>query len=177
MEQKVSVWKANLNSGLILGLVGIVYSLLMYFLDLSFNKVQGYIFLLVQIALLFYLVKSYRDNYLNGYITYGQALGAGVIICLYSALLMAVFTYILYAFIDPGLAEKQLAFTEEIMLNRGTPQVQIDAGMAVQKKIMVPPVIAVMGIFGSMLTGTIMSLLIGIFVRKEGNPLIDSPEN
>ena len=177
MEQKVSVWKANLNSGLILGLVGIVYSLLMYFLDLSFNKVQGYIFLLLQFAILFYLVKSYRDNHLHGYITYGQALGAGVIICLISALITAVFTYILYAVIDTGLADKQLAFTEEMMVERGIPQAQIDAGMAVQKKIMVPAIIAPITIFGSMLYGTVMSLIIGIFVRKEGNPLIDSPEN
>jgi hypothetical protein len=174
MEEKAGVWKANLNSGLILGLVGIVYSLLMYFLDLSFNRVQGYIFMLLQFALLFYLVKSYRNNYLNGYITYGQALGSGVIICLYSAIITAVFTYILYAVIDTGLAEKQLAFTEEMMLERGIPQAQIDAGMVVQKKIMVPPIIALISIFGSMFYGTVMSLLVGIFVRKEGNPLIES---
>ena len=42
MEEKVSVWKANLNSGLIMGLVGIVYTLVIYFLDLTLNKVQGY---------------------------------------------------------------------------------------------------------------------------------------
>jgi len=177
MEQKVGVWKANLKSGLILGLVGIVYSLLMYFFGLSFNKVQGYIFLLLQFAILFYLVKLYRDNYLHGYITYGQALGAGVIICLICALITAVFTYILYAAIDTGLADKQLAFTEEMMVERGIPQAQIDAGMAVQKKIMVPAIIAPISIFGSMLYGTVMSLIIGIFVRKEGNPLIDLPEN
>ena len=35
MEQNVNVWKANLTNGLILGLIGIVYSLVMYFLDLS----------------------------------------------------------------------------------------------------------------------------------------------
>ena len=47
MEEKVNPWKANLTNGLILGLVGIVYSLVMYFLDLSLNKTQGYIFLVI----------------------------------------------------------------------------------------------------------------------------------
>lgn len=177
MEPKANVWKANLNSGLILTLVGIVYTLVMYFLELSFNRTQGYVFLLIQIALLFYLVKSYRDNYRYGYITYGQAVGAGVVICLYYAVLTAVFTYILYTVIDTGLMEKQLAFTEEMMLKRNIPQAQIDAGMAVQRKIMVPAVIAPLSIFGNMLYGTIMSLLVAIFVRKEGNPLIDTPQN
>ncbi len=177
MEPKANVWKANLNSGLILTLVGIVYTLVMYFLELSFNQTQGYIFLVIQIVLLFYLVKSYRDNYRYGYITYGQAVGAGVVICLYYAVLTAVFTYILYTVIDTGLMEKQLAFTEEMMLKRNIPQAQIDAGMAVQRKIMVPAVMAPLSIFGSMLYGTIMSLLVAIFVRKEGNPLIDAPQN
>jgi hypothetical protein len=176
MEQKVNAWKSNLTNGLILGLAGIVYSLVFYFLDLTFNKAQGWIFLLVQIVLLFFLVKSYRDNYLHGFITYGQSLGAGVIICLYYSIIMAVFIYILYAFIDSGLMDKQLALTEEGLIKRGMTQAQIDAGMAIQKKMMVPAIMAPVTILGNMFTGVIMSLLIGIFVRKEGNPLIDTPE-
>lgn len=177
MEPKTNVWKANLNSGLIMGLVGIVYTLIVYFLDLSFNRTQGYIFLLIQVALLYIFVKSYRDNFRYGYITYGQAVGAGVVICLYYSILIAVFTYILYTVIDSGLTEKQLAFTEDMMVERGLPQAQIDAGMAIQKKIMVPAIMAPLSIFGNMLYGTVMSLLVAIFVRKEGNPLIDTPEN
>ncbi len=176
MERETNVWKVNLNNGLVLGLAGIVYSLVMYFLDLSFNNLQGYIFLLVQVVLLYYLVKSYRDNYLNGYITYGQAVGAGVIILLYYAIIMAIFTYVLYAIIDTGLIDKQLAITEEKLLDRGLPEAQIDAGMAVQAKIMKPPIVALLSIFGNMLYGVILSLIVAIFVRKEGNPLIESTE-
>ena len=175
MEEKVSVWKANLNNGLILALVGIVYSLIMYFLDLYLNKTQGYIFMVVLIVVLYYLVKSYRDNYLHGYITYGQAVGAGVVIFLYYALISAVFAYILFKFIDPDLTARQLAMTEEILLKKGMPQEAIDAGMKVQKKMMVPEIMAPFSILGNMFTGVIMSLLVAIFVRKEGNPLIDAP--
>jgi hypothetical protein len=177
MEEKVSAWKANLNNGLILGLVGVVYSLVIYFLDLSFNKAQGLVFIVIQLGLLYYLLKTYRDNFLHGQITYGQSVGAGVIIFLYYAIIMAVFTYILYAVIDTGLVAKQLAFTEEQMVNKGVPQAAIDAGMAIQEKIIRPGILAPLSILSSMVTGTIMSLIISIFVRKEGNPLIDSPEN
>lgn len=176
MEQKVSPWKANLNSGLILGFVAIVYSLVIYFLDLSLNKTQSYIFLVVLIFLLFYLIRSYRNNYLSGYITYGQSLGAGVIICLYYSLISAVFTYILFKFIDTGLTAKLLAFTEESMVKRGIPQAQIDAGMSIQKKIMVPEIMAPLSILSNMFYGTIISLIVSIFTRKEGNPLVDAPE-
>jgi hypothetical protein len=177
MEQNVNVWKANLTNGLILGLIGIVYSLVVYFLDLSFNKVQGYVFILLQIFMLYFLIKSYRDNFLHGNITYGQAIGAGAVICLYYAIMIAIFTYILYTVIDSGLPQKQLAFAEEMMMKKGIPQAQIDAGMAIQKKIMKPEIMAPISIFGNMFMGVIISLIIGIFIRKEGNPLSDTPPN
>jgi hypothetical protein len=176
MEEKVSVWKANLTNGLILGLIGIVYSLVMYFLDFTFNKTQGYVFLLILIVALFFLIKSFRDNYLHGYMTYGQAVGAGVVIFLYYSIIMAVFIYILYTVIDPGLIGKQLAFTEELMAKRGLPQEAMDAAMKIQKKMIRPGIMVPVGIISNMITGVIMSLIVAIFIRKEGNPLIDSPE-
>ena len=124
--------------------------------------------------MLYYLVKSYRDNYLHGYITYGQAVGAGVVIFIYYAVISAIFTYILFKFIDPDLTAKQLAMTEEILLQKGVPQEAIDAGMSVQRKMMVPEIMAPFSILGNIFTGVIMSLLAAIFVRKEGNPLIDA---
>jgi hypothetical protein len=178
MEPQVNPWKSNLTNGLILGLVGVVYSLVMYFLDLSFNKVQGYIFMVIQIVLLYILVKSYRDNYMHGQITYGQSLGASVIICLYYAIVMAVFTYILYSVIDTGLVKKQLDFVREAMEKKQTiPQATIDTAMNMQAKIMKPAIMAPLSIFGNMLWGVVLSLIISIFIRREGNPLIDTPAN
>lgn len=176
MEEKASVWKANLNSGLILGLIGVAYSLVMYFLDLTLNRNQGYFLLVILIIALYILLKSYRDNYLHGYITYGQAVGAGVVIFLYYAIITAIFVYILYTLIDPGLIAKQLANTEEMLEKRGMTQEALDAAMNIQKKIIKPGIMAPFSILGSMVTGVIMSLIVAIFVRKEGNPLIDAPE-
>jgi len=176
MEQSVNPWKANLTNGLILGLIGIVYTLIMYFLNLTTNRSLGFIFILIQIIVLFFLVRSYRDNYMHGMISYGQALGAGVIICLYYSVIMAIFSYILYAFIDTGLIDKILAMSEEAGLKKGYTQEQIDLGMRFTKKIMTPPIMALTSIFSSMFFGFIISLIIAAFVRKEGNPLIDTPD-
>lgn len=175
METNVNVWKANLVNGLILGLIGVVYSLVMYFLDLTFNQLQGWIFYLLLIVVLFFLVKSYRDNYRHGYLTFGQALGAGMVICLYYSIIAAIFAYILYAVIDTNLMDKQLAFMEEKFLERGLPQEAVDLSMNMQRKVMIPEVMAPISIFASMFFGLIFSLIVAAFVRKEGNPLIDTP--
>jgi hypothetical protein len=178
MEQTANPWKSNLTNGMILALVGIVYSLIMYFLDLSLNKVQGYVFMLIQIALLYYLLKTYRDNFMHGQITYGQSVGAGVIICLYYAIAMTVFSYLLYTVIDPGLVTKQLAMAEEGMRAKGNlTEAQIDTAMKFTEKFMKPGVMVISGIFFNMIWGTVLSLVVSIFVKKEGNPLIDAPQN
>ncbi|MCX6320433.1 MAG: DUF4199 domain-containing protein [Bacteroidia bacterium] len=178
MEQKVNPWKSNLTNGLILALVGVVYSLIMYFLNLSLNKTQGYVMMIIQIALLYFLIKSYRDNYMHGQITYGQSVGAGVIICLYYAIIMAIFGYILYTIIDPGLVTKQLAAAEEAMRAKGNlTEAQIETAMKFTGKIMKPGIMSISGIFISMIWGTILSLIVSIFIKKEGNPLIEAPEN
>jgi hypothetical protein len=177
MEQKVNVWKANLTNGLILGLIGVVYSLIFYFLDLSLNKTQGYAFMLVQIAVLFYLLKSYRDNVMHGQITYGESVGAGVIICLYYAIITGAFAYLLFAVIDPGLISKQLAMTEEAMSKKGMPQEAMDTAMAWTAKFMKPGIMTITGIIFNMIWGTILSLIVSVFIKKEGNPLVDTPTN
>jgi len=177
MEEKVNPWKSNLTNGLILGLAGVVYSLIMYFLNLSLNKSQGYVFMIIQIVLLYFLLKSYRDNFLHGQIPFGKSVGAGVIICLYYSAIMAVFTYILYTFIDTGLTAKQLAMTEDMMLKKGLPQDALDAAMAMQAKFMKPGIMSFFVLLVGVIWGTVLSLLVSIFVKKEGNPLLDTPEN
>jgi hypothetical protein len=177
METKVSVWKANLTNGIILGFIGVVFTLALYFFDLLTNKTLSYALLLVDVAILYFMVKSYRDTYLNGYITYGHSVGAGVIIFLYSSVISVIFTYILYKFIDPGLINKLLAVSEEAMVKKGLPQQSIDTAMNMTKKMMTPEIMIISGLFGGMFMGTIISLIVSIFTRKEGNPLtIDEPE-
>jgi hypothetical protein len=176
MQQHTSIWKANFNSGLILGLIAVVYSLIIYFLDLTFNTYQGYIFYVIQVVCLFIFIKSYRENFNHGYITYGQAVGSGVVISLYSAIITAIFVYILYAVIDPGLVNKQLAFMEEVMVKKGLPQASIDQAMKMEAKVIKPAIMAPLSIFGGVLWGAILSLIVAIFVRKEGNPLVENIE-
>ncbi len=177
MEEKVNIWKANLTNGLILALAGIAFSLLLYFFDLTLNKTVAYINVPIQLLILYFLLKSFRDNYMHGQITFGQSVGAGAVIFVYYSIIMAVFTYLLYAVIDPGLIKKSMAMSEELMEKRGMPQSAIDAGMAFTAKVMKPAIMAVFSIFGTMFFGVIYTLLVSIFVKKEGNPLIDTPAN
>jgi hypothetical protein len=142
-----SIWKASLSSGLILGLIIVVYILIIYYLDLMFNVYQGYILYLIQILSLFILIKTYRENYKNGFLTYGQAVSSGIVISLYAAIIYA-----------------------------GVPQNFIDSGLKMQKKFLQPKIFAPVKLISNFLGGTIISLIVAIFIRREGNALLDNSE-
>jgi len=173
MDAKVSVWKANLNSGVIIGLLGVVFTLVTYFFDLSLKNWVALIWLPIYIVALVLAIRSYRANHMKGFLSYGQSLGAGVVIVLYYAVISSVFAYILYSYIDPGLIEKMMAVAEQKILDRGLPEGAVEQAMNFQEKIMKPWILSISGIFNSMIMGTVLVLIISIFTRKEGNPLID----
>lgn len=178
MEEKVNPWKANLTNGMIMGLAGVIFTLIIWILDLTFNKTVPYIFLVVSLFMLYYFIKSYRENYLHGRITYGQSVGAGVIIFLYYSIIMAVFTYLLYTVIDPDLTGRMIAFVEEQIRATGRiPEDSIETTMRIQKKFLQPEITAPLSLLTNMFYGVILSLIVSIFTKKEGNPLIDTPVN
>jgi hypothetical protein len=107
---------------------------------------------------------------------YGQSVGAGMIIWFYSAIIATVFTYLLFTVIDPELPAKALAMGEEKMRASGKMTEElIDSSLKMQKKFMTPTVMVISSFFGNMLYGLIIVLIVSIFTRKEGNPLIETP--
>ncbi|MFO7851467.1 MAG: DUF4199 domain-containing protein [Bacteroidota bacterium] len=173
MENRVSPWKANLNAGIILGLLGIIWTLVLWFLNQTTNNTLGLIFWAVIIIGLFLGIKSYRDKYLNGFITYGQSLGASFIIILYFSIVLAIFNYILYKWIDPDLTDKLLNSAEEFFVERSMTEGSIEQLMQMLRKIITPFVLSIFVILYRVFVGAILSLIIGLFTKREGNPLIN----
>ena len=176
MEKKRSIWKETLNYGIIYGLITVVLSVLTYMFDLTFKPWIIWPSLLLGVVVLFFLLRSYRDHYNNGYISYGKSVGAGVIISIYAAIISAIYIYVLYTFIDPGLMDKSMAVAEAKMLEKGLPEAAIERAMEMQSKMMKPWFTSLMGIFNSVIYGLILSLIVSLFVMKKGNPLLDELE-
>ena len=176
MEQKRSIWKETLNYGIILGLVSVGFSVLTYMFDLTFRTWIILPSLLISLLVLYFLLRSYRDHYNNGYISFGKSVGAGVIINLYAAIITAIYIYVLYAFIDPGLSDKALAFAQEKMIAKGVPEAALDTATAMQAKMMKPWIQSISAIVNGVFFGLLISLVVSLFVMKKGNPLLDEAE-
>lgn len=119
----VSPVQTALRYGLILGLASILITVVLYITGLLTNPsvamISGILFLLVFIVVIVLAIRSHRNDKQNGYISVGKGFLVGLLTSLIASVLMFVFSYILYAFIDPDLIEAQLKMSEEMMENFG----------------------------------------------------------
>lgn len=170
MEEKSnSVWKAGFIYGAILGLILIIYTVLLYVMDQSFNKGLGYVSFLFMAAMIFYGAKSYRDNNLGGFISYGRALGISMIIILVAGIISTIYFLIHASVIDTEYISKLIAASEEELLKKGMSDDQIEMALSMQKKMMKPAIMGIFAFLGTAFWGFIIALLTSIFVKKQGN--------
>ena len=171
MEEKSnSIFKAAVNLGIMLGLAMIIYSILLFFFNLHLNNYLDYVNYIIIIAFLILGVKSFRDNNLNGVMSYSKALGLSTLIVLFSSIIYSIYSYFLVTIIDPAYIDKLLAMAEEQLLKQGIPDDQIEMGLAMQKKMMKPVLLSVFGFVGNMFFGFILALITSAIVKKEGDP-------
>lgn len=167
-KKKISVVRNSLNYGVILGVVLIVISMLMYVLNLSNQSFSQYLSLFVILVGIILGILNYRKNINGGYITYGQSLGSGVLIGLFSSVIVSVYTIIFFKFIDPGMITEILNKAEENMLeqNPNMTDEQLGVAMSYTRKFMNPFVMAITAILWSTFMSFIASLIISIFTKK-----------
>ncbi|MEN8117533.1 MAG: DUF4199 domain-containing protein [Bacteroidota bacterium] len=175
MEQKpASLMKSSLTSGVYLGIVLILVSVVIYVTGNSFASWVQYISYPILIAGAAWAQISYKKA-LGGEMTYGQALGVGVMTIIFASVLSGIYTYLLYAVIDPSMQEQALLYAEQKLVEQGKlSEAQIDAAVNLQAKLMKPPIMAAMAIFGGAFIGLIISLITAIFTKK--NPTDEVPE-
>jgi len=175
-NQNVSPWKGNLNWGLILGFILIIYTAILYFMDQIGNQKLGWISFGIMIVVTFLGIKAYRDTFLGGFMSYGQALGSGVLINFYASIVGGIFTILLYGVIDPDLTQKLIVASQDKLVDQGMAEAQIEQAMSITRIFIKPVVMGVMGVFVSTFFGLLVSLIVGIFLKKEGNPFVPAPE-
>ena len=132
--EKPSLMNHVIKWGVIIGLVGIVVSLLTYVLgeSLLVKWWYGLLILAINVVLIIYAGTEYR-KLLGGYMTYKDAFLVTLLILILAGILGQIFSMILYTVIDPDLPNRlvklTLEQTEQMMSKFGAPQEQVDLQM------------------------------------------------
>ena len=168
MEQKSTFWQTAMIYGLYVGILVTLYSVILYVTAQTQNKALAFLPMVIYSVCILLAQIYYRDRELNGAISYGQAVGFGVAVMLFCGIISALYNLIIFK-IDPSLIEQIKIAQEEAYLESGMSEDQIETTMTMAAKMMTPGWMAIMGLFGAVLMGTIVSLVTSIFVKRQPN--------
>jgi ethanolamine transporter EutH len=161
------IYKNAANFGLILGLVVVMASLISYFIGSVNNIVASYIPIVFSAVAITFGTKNLRDKFQNGYISYARALGSGVLIALFGAVIQSFYTYVFFTYISPESLTTMFDTMEQTLISQGQDEEQINAAMQMSKQFMGPVSIAISGVLSATFWGFILSLISAAFVKKD----------
>jgi hypothetical protein len=168
-EKKKSVSSNALKWGLLVAAVGIIYSLILYILDLSMNKWLSNVTFIFYIAGMIVGTIQYRKQQMGDFMAYSQAVKSTFLIGLFSSILLAIYSFIFLKFIDPGMIDTIIESSREQIV-KSNPQLsddQVDKALSISRYFTNVYVIPLMSIIMSSLVSIIIALILSIFIKKE----------
>jgi hypothetical protein len=94
-------------------------------LTIENGELVGYSTMIVALSLIFFGIKSYRDNHLEGSITFGKALKVGLLITLIASLIYAITWEVIYNTMTDFVTQMGDKYFEKLRAE-GTTQAKID---------------------------------------------------
>ena len=164
---KCTLMNNSIKYGLYTGIAMVLLSLLFYALDVKATSWPQYVSIGLLLAGVIVGTLAFRDKCNGGYISYGRSMGSGVMISLITGIILAVYSYLNSAFLNPEVMEQMIRAAEENMMQQGLSDDQIDQAMSMTKMFMTPVFIAITSLFSMVLWGTLISLLTSIFIKKD----------
>jgi hypothetical protein len=104
---------------------------------------------------------------LTGSLTYGQAVKTGLIVAATIAIIVAIFSLLYCTIINPGYAEFMVHDTQKAMIAKVESQQDISQASVAVRREFSPGMQVMQALVGQFVTGAIMSLIIGLFIKSK----------
>ena len=178
---KKTVLTFGLISGAIMAAMMFATMPLMHKIGMNRGMVLGYTTMVLAFLLVFFGIRSYRENIGDGRISFGRALGIGVLIMLITCACYVISWEIIYFNFMPDFAETYQAQVIEQERNSGKPPEQIAQELASMKRMMTLYQNNIL--FNIAITfleplpvGLIMTLISALILRRSGRDLQDGQD-
>jgi hypothetical protein len=171
--------KTVVTFGLLSGVVSALLMLLTVpFMDrigFDHGEIVGYTGILMSFLLVFFGVRSYRENVGGGAVSFGRAFTVGILITLVSCVFYVATWELVYFKLSPGFADKYSAYAIEKAKASGASQEKLDETarqMAELKKMLDRPLVnAAMTFVEPFPVGLIVTLVsAGVLKKKAKQP-------
>jgi hypothetical protein len=172
-NEKYPIWKHSLTYGIFLSIVMIVFTLVLYLLNMSTEKWPRYINFIFILAGVIMAAVAYKNKYQSGFITYSQSLTVGFMTGLFAAIISSVFTFLFISYLGEAYIADLLEIAEEEML-ASSPDLsdeELDMALNFSRKLMNPLWITIISFFSTVFFSLLFALIGSIFIKKE-QPLV-----
>lgn len=165
-NENFSPLKNAMNFGAMLGLASMLISFVLQLLKIRDGALPQ--ILMVAISTVFIVLGSnfYKKNK-NGFMSYGQGLGQGVLISLFGSILLAFFIYFYFQMASPESLQEIKDLAEIQLEEQGLDEKEFEMALQIQQKFMTPGMMAIFTILGNMLLGTIIALITSAILKKD----------
>ena len=168
---KKTVLTFGLISGAIMSLM--MLSTLPFIDKIGFEKgeIVGYTGIVLSFLLVFFGIRSYRENVGGGRITFGRAFAVGMLITVISCLCYVVTWEIIYFKFAPGFADKYASYMVEKLRASGASQQMIEAKIQEMKAFKVmydnPFINSALSFLEPFPLGLVITLISAVILRKK----------
>ena len=113
-------------------------------------------------------IKTYRDKYAGGFITYGKSFSTGFLIGLYASILAAIYAFIYFSYINPGMIEEMIdiRMVEIMEQNPNMGEQEYEMSESWIRRFMSPVALPILGLISNVIVSLILSLIVSIFMQK-----------
>jgi hypothetical protein len=166
--------KTVLTFGLISGVVisVLMLSTLPFAHQIGFSRamIVGYTNMVLSFLLVFFGIRSYRENVGNGTISFGRAFSVGILIMLISCAFYVITWEIMYYFLMPNFLNEYSAYMVENLRASGASAEQISRQIKQMKEFQVlysnPFINAAFTLLEPLPVGLVMTLISALILRK-----------
>ena len=172
--------KTVLNFGLIGGAImaAMMFATLRFMDRIGFDKgeIVGYTTMILAFLLVFFGIRSYRENVGGGRITFGRAFSVGILITVVACVCYVVAWEIIYFKFMPDFVDKYASYAVEKVRSSGASQQVIDAKLEQMNSFKAmydnPFINAAITFVEPFPIGLIVTLISAAFLRKRTMPAI-----
>ena len=175
MENKITPAKSALSYGLFFGIIMGLELILGYILNIDPQTNTSYgiginvlNYLILPFIFIFIACNNYKNKLNGGFVTFGQCLKIGVLVCVIAAIIYGIF-YTSFIYLVPEYFDGMLNKMDKILKdqNAQTTQEQIDMAVSMTKKFKTPAIAVPITIAIFAFVGLLHSLLVGAIVKKD----------
>jgi hypothetical protein len=168
--------KFGLGTGIVSGLWGLVSFTVVGWLNgaffhpsISATDIRSYsgLFSVVILVMGIYLGMRQAKVKNGGILTYGQAVKTGVLVACVTALLVAAFSWLYCAVINPGYADFMVSDTGRVLAAAGKTPQEISQRLEGVRKEFSTGMQVMEALVGQVVVGSITSLILGFFTRTK----------